>query len=64
MDNKENGGRMQPIAKGSLGFNQLRINQRENRAKGNFVHVILNSVKEWVNVSLLVMSDSLQPHEL
>ena len=55
---------MQPIAKGSLGFNQLRINQRENRAKGNFVHVILNSVKEWVNVSLLVMSDSLQPHEL
>ena len=64
MDNKENGGRMQPIAKESLGLNQLWINQRENRAKGNFVHVILNSVKEWVNVSLLVMSDPLQPYEL
>ena len=37
---------MQPITKGSLGLNQLQINQRENRAKGNFAHVILNSIKE------------------
>ena len=51
MDNKDDGGSMQPVPKGSLGLNQLQINQRENRAKGNFVHIILNSVKEWVNVS-------------
>ena len=64
MDKKEDGGRMQSVTTGSLGLNQLQINQRENRVKGNFVHVILNSVKEWVNVSLLVTSDSLQPHGL
>lgn len=39
-DNKGDGGRKQ--SKGSLGLNELQASRRENRAKGNVAHMILN----------------------